>query len=373
MTLRVVRMIEERFHRDVEDRPIREGRTPPEFLREGDIEYRTCPFAGARFHHAKPMNASAIRQASAHLDEILDALAWLRAQHDSLLGVTAPKITDIWQTSQMASALPWFYIFRDEKVPAYAASISKIALGVGIWAHRMFINTLTKGWTEPPLTADVICELAESSGTLIGDDEVCSASEKMLHKYFDVHVTTTPSPGSLPVPADAFLLFAAHYTNFKLLVWMYYLARRVLFAEVDARYGTSPELADLRDSVVEPRDFIVIEPANAATMPAQERETWFRSLAMLVVPMAPDRSDSVLRDLAFEISATMGKGMTPAATWALLDEIYGRVIATVESGFRKATLQGAAGDIEVPADIRDRCVAASPRQFFANLPNTAGT
>lgn len=62
MTLLVARMIEERFHRDVEDRPIREGRTPSEHLREGDIEYRTCPYAGARHQHANPMNVSALRQ-----------------------------------------------------------------------------------------------------------------------------------------------------------------------------------------------------------------------------------------------------------------------------------------------------------------------
>ena len=62
MTLLVARMIEERFHRDDEDRPIREGRTPAEFLRDGDIEYRTCPYAGSRFQHANPMNVSALRQ-----------------------------------------------------------------------------------------------------------------------------------------------------------------------------------------------------------------------------------------------------------------------------------------------------------------------
>ncbi len=40
MTLLVARMIDERFHRDVEGRPIREGRTPTELLRDGDIGYR---------------------------------------------------------------------------------------------------------------------------------------------------------------------------------------------------------------------------------------------------------------------------------------------------------------------------------------------
>lgn len=374
MTLRVVRMIEERFHRDAEDRPIREGRTPDEFLRPGDIEYKTCPYSGGRHQHKNPMNVSALRQASAHWTECLDALAWLRAQHDALLGVTEPGIWDIWRTSQMGSALPWFHIFRDEVVPGYAAALSKMTLGMGIWAHRMFIDTLTKGWSAPsPLTADIIDGLAEASGTLIGETEVCSGSEKMLHKYFDVHVTQAPTPGVLAVPRESFLLFAAHYTNFKLLVWIYYLARRFLFADVHALYGSSPELAELRDSVVEPRDFLVIEPGNIPEVIPEQRESWFRSLAALVTPMAPDRSDLALRDKAFEIAAVMGRGLPPAATWEALDQIHAWVIATVEAGFRRATTEGGPGTIEVPADIRDRCLAQSPREFFAKLPNNVGT
>jgi hypothetical protein len=377
MTLRVIRMIEERFHRDVEDRPIREGRTPPEFLREGDLEYKTCPYSGGRHQHKNPMNVSALRQASAHWTECLDALAWLRAEHDRLLGVGSPGgpgIWDIWRTSQMGSALPWFYIFRDEKVPGVAAALSKMTLGMGIWAQRMFIDTLTKGWSAPsPLTADLIDQLAESSGTLVGETEVCAGSEKMLHKYFDVHVTEAPAPGVLSVPRDEFLIFAAHYTSFKLLVWIYYLARRFLYADVHALHGSSPELAELRENTVEPHDFLVIEPGNIADVIPEQREGWFRSLAALVVPMSPDRSDLALRDHAFAIAAAMGKGLGPVATWRLLDEIHGRVIATVEAGFRRGTLgDGEGSDLEVPAEIRDRAMAASPRQFFANLPNAAG-
>src|SRR5262249_43347410 len=43
----VQRMVEERFHRDDEGRPLREGRTPPEFQQPGEIDYRPCPYAGS--------------------------------------------------------------------------------------------------------------------------------------------------------------------------------------------------------------------------------------------------------------------------------------------------------------------------------------
>lgn len=349
MTLRVVRMIEERFHRDVEDRPIREGRTPPEFLREGDIEYKTCPYSGSRL--GKPMNASALRQAGVHWDEVLEALAWLRSAHDKALGVTTPTIWDIWRTSQLGSALPWFFILRDEPVPGYAAALSKMTLGMGIWAQRMFVKSLTEAWTPGHLTAERILELAEASGTLVGETEVCSGGDKMLLRYFDVHVGA-PSPGKLAVPHDEVLRFGAHYASFKLVVWIYYLARRFVYADAGTtEFATS----------VEPPDFFIVEPGNLRDVIPQQRLGWFRSLADLVVPLA---GDLALRDAAFAIAATMGKGASPAATWTELDAIFGRVVSLVEAGL------GGTPPAEVPAAIRDRLIGASPRAFFTNAAGT---
>jgi hypothetical protein len=139
VTLLVARMIEERFHRDVEERPIREGRTPTEHLHEGDIEYRTCPYAGSRHQHANPMNVSALRQMGNHWDEVCATLAFLRDAHDDALGVTQPQVMDIWRTSQLGSALPWFFLFRDAQIPAAPAALAKATLGMGIWAQRVLI------------------------------------------------------------------------------------------------------------------------------------------------------------------------------------------------------------------------------------------
>jgi hypothetical protein len=348
MTLRVVRMIEERFHRDVEGRPIREGRTPSEFLRDGDIEYKTCPYSGSRA--GKPMNASALRQAGTHWDEVLDALAWLRAAHDRALGVTTPGIWDIWRTSQLGSALPWWFILRDEPVPGYAAALSKMTLGMGIWAQRMFVKSLTEGWSPGTLTPETIFSLAEVSDTLVGDSEVCSGSDKMLLTYFGVHVGA-PSPGKLDVPAD-FLRFGAHYAAFKLVVWIYYLARRFVYADA----GTQDF-----DTTVEPSDFFIVEPGDLRGVIPQQRLGWFRSLADLITPFA---GELALRDVAFGIAEAMGKGASPAATWTQLDALFGRALAITEAGL------GGAADAEVPAVVRDRLIGASPRAFFTNATGT---
>jgi hypothetical protein len=58
----------------------------------------------------------------------------------------------------------------------------------------------------------------------------------------------------------------------------------------------------------------------------------------------------------------MGQGAPPAATFARLDTLYGSVLAHVEAGFR-----GRADEIEVPPDVRDRLVGASPRRLFTLL------
>ncbi|HEY5920541.1 MAG TPA: hypothetical protein VIV11_02670 [Kofleriaceae bacterium] len=361
MSLLVARMIEERFHRDDEDRPIREGRTPSEYLREGDIEYRTCPYAGSRFQHKNPMNVSALRQMGAHWDEVCDALAFLRTAHDAALRVTQPQLLDVWRVSQLGSSLPWFFLFSDAKIPAFASALSKATLGQSIWAHKVLIRTIIERWTPPPLTAESVLALAEENDTLVGDTEVCSGGDKMLLKFFDVLVGP-PAPGRLSAPRDDVMRFGAHYANFKLYVWLYFLARRFLYADVVAQHGPSPELAELLETGVEPSDFFIVEPNDPAAVIPEQRMGWFRSLADLIVPFAPGRSDLPLRDYAFELAAVMGQGRGPVETFALLDELYGKVIAHVEAGFR-----GAAGDIDVPAEIRDRLVGASPRALFATL------
>jgi hypothetical protein len=365
MTLLVARMIEEQFHRDDEDRPIREGRTPPEHLREGDIEYRTCPYAGSRYQHANPMNVSALRQLGAHWDEVCDALAFLRAAHDEALGVTQPQLMDVWRVSMLGSSLPWFFLFGAGKIPAYASALAKATLGQGIWAQRVLVKTITERWTPPPLTAESVLELAEANGTLIGDTEVCSGGDKMLLRFFDVLVGRR-SPGRFEAPRDDVLRFGAHYANFKLYLWLYCLARRFLYADVAALHGDSPALDELRAASVEPSDFFIVEPTDLAAVIPEQRVGWFRSLADLIVPFAPARADLPLRDFAFQLADAMGQGKSPRDTFAILDELFGRVIAHVETGFR-----GGGGDIEVPAAVRDRLVGGSPRELFAKLPNAA--
>jgi hypothetical protein len=338
-TMRIVRMIEERGLRDVEGRPLREGRTPKDLLRDDDIEYKICPYSGSR--NGKPMNASALRQMGAHWDEACALLASLRAAHDRALGhapgVTQPALMDVWRVSQLGSAMPWWHLFHDGALPAHVAALSKATLGQGIWAQRVLVRTMTDpAWSLPALTPDALLDLVEGSGTLVGATEVCSGGDKMLLRFFEVLVA-----GNTAAPvADDILAFGAHYASFKLLLWIYFLARRFLCADAGAPL----------DTAVEPPDFFIVEPGDLRAVTPEQRAGWFRNLASLVVPFAPRGADLALRDAALAIAVVMGMPAPPAVGFTALDTLFARIVATVEVGL------GGTPPAVVGADILDRIV-----------------
>ncbi|MBA2542586.1 MAG: hypothetical protein H0V17_23285, partial [Deltaproteobacteria bacterium] len=191
----LLRMVEERHHRDADGRPIREGRTPPEVLRDNEIEYKPCPYSGSRYLHANPMNMSALRQTSAHWDEIIDCVGFLRDAYRAARGDYRADLMDIWRVGQMGSALPWFYILRlGETCPGYAAALSKATLGVGIWGARVLVDQFAARTYAPGrrFTAQEIYDSSEANGTLIADHEVCAASDKMMLKFYEPYVDATP-------------------------------------------------------------------------------------------------------------------------------------------------------------------------------------
>jgi hypothetical protein len=364
-------MVEERFHRDEEGRPLREGRTPPEHRRPGEIEYRPCPYPGSRQVAGRPMNVSALRQTSAHWDEITAALGFLRAAYAELRGSYGPDILDLWRVSQLGSALPWFHVLAGEPLPAYAAALSKATLGTGILAQRLLLRMLAEAWAPPPLTAPVLAALAEATGTLVGETEVCSAPDRMIARFLEVLVgdpSATPTPGIDPLIAarDRVLGFGAGYCAFKLAMWLYYQARRFLYADVAAARGDGAVRA-LLDAPCEPPDFFVIEPPRPAAVPLALRAAWLDRLGGLIAPFAPDGSDRPVHDAARRMAAVMQDDdrdpvARAVAAFARLDAIWGEIVASVEAGLR-----GAPCPTAIDAAIRDRLVVTSPRAVFAAL------
>ncbi len=393
MTPWLVRMIEEQFHRDDEHRLIREGRTPPDRIRPGEIEYRICPYAGSRHQHASPMNISALRQMSAHWDDILDACAVMRMAYAERRGPHTPEIPDVidlWRIGQLGSALPWFYLLRGEgqPPPAFAAALAKVTLGVGLWAQARMVDTLAGGSMPGELTAQAIYDSSEATGALIGATEVCSGPEKMMLRFFEVLIAGTPRGASpaittLIAERDRALLFGAHYANVKLVLWIHFLARRFVYADLVAALGPSrerTELTELIDGACEPPDFLVVGPPDLASVPPTSRALWIAQLAKLVMPMAPDRSDAPLLTAAMSIGLALGTTQAPPeiadphaalaaralATYERLDAILGDAAAAAEDGLRRsdpAALPFGAFD----AGMRDRLLVQPPRGLIHRI------
>jgi hypothetical protein len=383
-------MVEERFHRDTEGRPIREGRTPRELLNEGEIEYKQCPYSGSRYLHANPMNVSALRQTSAHWDEVVDAVAFLRSAYGDARGGYRFDLMDVWRTSQIGSSLPWFYILHQHATcPAYAAALSKATLGVGIWGARVLVQAISERKVYERITPQLILETSEENGTLIADSEVCAAGDKMMLKFYEPFCEAVPCTGlgdvgPLVAAAPAVLRFGAHYVAFKQWIWMYWLARRFLYEEVGSVVGPRPDLVELLHLDAEPPDFFLLQPAERVELPLAQRQQWFAMLGMLIEPFAPDGSDAPHRahavalaeimgrepermaDLAAEVARVTGYAAAQAeriaraiGTYAALDAAFADVLATTELGI------GGATGAEFTADMRDRVLNLPPRPLFA--------
>lgn len=405
--LLVLRMVEEQFHRDADDdRPLREGRTPPALLRPGEIERRACPYAGSRL--GRPMNVSALKQTGARWDELVDALALLRAAYtEARGGAYGPDVLDLWRVSQLGSALPWFYILREPgaRAPAFAAALSKATLGTGILAQRLFVEALSRQ-AIPEVTSAALLAGAEWTETLVADDEVCAASEKMILRFLDVLVGPARrcegagGVAGLAAQRAAVLELGAHYLAFKHLVWMYYLARRFLYGDLVAALGAAPERAAgaraLLDDPCEPPDFFVVGPDAMAEVALARRGAWLRALALPLVPLAPGApgggdaaqaaralelaaamaDDPDVREVAGEVARVTGAPAARAAVigralaqYARLDAIFGDAVACTESGFRTAYGRP---PLEAPreaidARVRDRLLPNPPRAYLASF------
>ena len=317
------------------------------------------------------MNVSALKQTGAHWEAIVDTLALLRAAYTEARGRYGPDLLDLWRVSQLGSALPWYFILRGETAPAYAAALAKATLGTAMVSNLGLCNALS-GWSPPPeFTAAGVLELAEQWRTMIGRTEVCSASANMIEKFVEPLVgapQVVRDVARLDAHRKQLMRFGAAYIALKHSLWIYYHARRFLYADVAVALGDAApsELAMLLGAGIEPPDCYRVEPPNLPEVPPHIRAAWFHLLAGLFVPLAPDGSDAAIGGLLHRMADVMGEGQVPRVTYERLDAISGDMLAVVEAG-----LSGAPVGEPFDEAGRDAVLAASPRQMFASLPGYA--
>jgi hypothetical protein len=213
-------------YRDVAGRPVGEGRAAA--FRDVPTEMQSCPYAGSRHHHARPMNVSALRNMLPVWDDTLTMLSWLGRRYRAWSGKEVVTYDDLSLVVSAGVFLADFLVLRRHRplgsgdIPLLISSLYKACLGFQL---ATFLGALQQRFADedpvpPPSLPDAAAFYAslETHELLIGESEVCSGSAAMIMQAYDA--ITAPqgvAPGALPPPCasleiawESFDLFTHH-------------------------------------------------------------------------------------------------------------------------------------------------------------------
>lgn len=193
---------------DEECRPLGEHRAPSPLAGAAATQHRTCPYPGSRHEHARPMNLSALKQTTKHLDEVLAGLSALRTWCvGDGGGAAASTLEETWRLTAGAAVLPAFLLHRkgglvdrgepgeDGSLDAGTAVLYKACLGLKfLIEQRVLEELLATGGLDGRKAADELAGYSESSGWLVGVSEVCAATTVMIDDVLGVMVKGEGAP-----------------------------------------------------------------------------------------------------------------------------------------------------------------------------------
>jgi hypothetical protein len=209
---------------DVAGRPVGEGRAVA--FQQVQTEMQSCPYPGSRYHHAKPMNVTALRQIMPVWDQIVTMLAWLsqryRARHKK-------EITTYDDLSLVVSAGVFLVDFlalrrhrplRSREIPVLISGLYKVCLGFQL---ATFLGSMQeraadeKAPARLPGSAGFYADL-EAHELLIGEAEVCSGPAALIMQAYDAMTAghevapeaLPPDCASLEIAWERFDVFTHH-------------------------------------------------------------------------------------------------------------------------------------------------------------------
>ena len=103
--------------------------------RQVQTEWQVCPYSGSRYHHAKPMNVSALRHISPVWEQVLTMLSWLSRRYRAWHGSDIENYVDLSQISSSGVFLADFLVLRrhmplrSHEVPLVITGVYKACLG----------------------------------------------------------------------------------------------------------------------------------------------------------------------------------------------------------------------------------------------------
>jgi hypothetical protein len=155
-------------------------------------ELRSCPYAGSRLDHARPMNASALRALAEHWPDVIRAAAYLRRLHLERYPRTGDSLLDAYWIAATLASVPSYLLRRaadpvsERAVPSPVANLYKASLGASGMAYSMCVSRWSGARGSWAATAKAIHEYAERSGALIGAAEVCAGPPELIRRFLDI-------------------------------------------------------------------------------------------------------------------------------------------------------------------------------------------
>ena len=220
--------------------------------RQVQTEWQVCPYSGSRYHHAKPMNVSALRHISPVWEQVLTMLSWLSRRYRAWHGSDIENYVDLSQISSSGVFLADFLVLRrhmplrSHEIPLVITGVYKACLGFQYATylastHERFAGA--RASRHLPDAAEFHAYL-EDHGLLFGEGEVCAGSAAQIMQVYDAmcgRLAVAPEPlppecTRLEIAWEQFDVFTRHASGL--------CNDLVVYATEASRY--CPELADAR-------------------------------------------------------------------------------------------------------------------------------
>lgn len=182
---------------DGEGRQVGEGNVFPKALRlEVPTEWRTCPHAGSRHQHERPMNVTALKSMRAHWKQMMVALlrvreVYLRRFPQARQGWT---VGDLHCLSAFVLSIPTYLMLREQDrvsngdLHPVLSCMYRVTDGVRMVMHHMLFSEDLEP-TLPlhaPMTAAELYAYAERNEIFISDHGVCAGPRAMIEEFLGI-------------------------------------------------------------------------------------------------------------------------------------------------------------------------------------------
>lgn len=213
---------------DVDGRPIGEGRS--QAFTQVETSFKTCPFAGSRYHHAKPMNVSALQSILPAWQTSLALLAQLSRRYQAFYQQDVQTFYDLALISGMGVFLSDYMALRQNEplvsreFPVWMSGLYKVCLGFQQATFLAMMNDQFATSAEEQALPDAkgFYAYLEEQQLLIGEAEVCGGSEEMISRAYETMqgkhplaagVNPLPLDSGLVIDWDAYDVFTFHTSN----------------------------------------------------------------------------------------------------------------------------------------------------------------